>query len=235
MSKDEFGRPDDPVDATLRDAYRQLATERAPDHLDRAILEQAGRAARPAGRTGLWAWRRPIAWTTMIGLTVAVVLEFNQVEPDVAPASPANTVRPAAEPEAAEADRATLSPAATQTDADKARRDRELETMSAPAGTNLDQAAPATAPKSSSPFADEAARSSEDRIQEAAGQRESSYLSPAGSLDEAACDDATRADPERWRACIERLVLEDRGSDAALELLLYREAFPDAPVPVLVR
>ena len=235
MKSNEFGRPEDPIDGPLRDAYRQLATERVPDRLDKAILDQAERAARPAGRTGLWAWRRPIAWMTMIGLTVAVVLEFNQAGTDLVPASPTKAVQPATPAPAAEADRATLSPAATQTDADKARRDRELETMSAPAGRSLNQAEPAPASSPSSAFTEKAARSSENQLREAAGQRGASYLSPVGDPDARACDEAARSDPERWRACIERLVAEGRGGDAAAELLLYRDAFPDAPLPALVR
>ncbi|MEE4161051.1 MAG: hypothetical protein V2I25_00995 [Woeseiaceae bacterium] len=236
MSSDELGRPDDPVDAPLRDAYRQLATERAPRHLDNAVLEQAARATQTKARPRLWAWRRPLAWMTMIGLTVAVVLEFSQVPTDLAPASPKNAVSPVG----ADGD-AITTPAASKMEADKARRDRELETMSAPAGANLDQAEPrapaAVVPDAPTPETalEEPAGSSEKRLREATPQRESLYLAPAPESEAAACDDTARADPERWRACIERLVAADRAAEAVMETVLYREAFPDAPMPALVR
>jgi hypothetical protein len=172
MSSDEFGRPDDPVDAPLRDAYRQLATERAPRHLDKAVLEQAAEATKTAARPRLWAWRRPLAWMTMIGLTVAVVLEFSQVPTDLAPASPTNAVSPVG----ADGD-AIPTPAASKMEADKARRDRELETMSAPAGANLDQAEPrmpaAVVPDAPAPATplEQAAGSSEKRLREATPRR----------------------------------------------------------------
>lgn len=236
MSSDEFGRPDDPVDAPLRDAYRQLATEQAPRHLDRSVLEQAARATQTKTRPRLWAWRRPLAWMTMIGLTIAVVLEFSQVPTDLAPASPTNDVSPVG----ADGD-AIPTPAASGMEADKARRDRELETMSAPAGANLDQAEPrapaAVMPDAPTPDTalEETAGSSEKRLREATPQRESLYLAPDSESGAAACDDTARADPERWRACIERLVATDRAAEAVMETVLYREAFPDAPMPALVR
>ena len=236
MSSDEHGRPDDPVDAPLRDAYRQLATERAPQHLDSAVLEQAARATQTKDRPKLWAWRRPLAWMTMIGLTIAVVLEFSQVPTDLAPASPTDAVSPLG----ADGD-AIPTPAASKMEADKARRDRELETMSAPAGAIIDQAEPrmpaAIMPDAPTPETalEEAAGSSEKRLLEATPQRESLYLAPATESDAAACDDTARADPERWRACIEHLVATDRAAEAVMETVLYREAFPDEPAPALVR
>ena len=54
-------------------AYRELATERAPDHLDRAVLGKARAAARPR-YSRLRSWTRPLAWAaTQHGLCNALV------------------------------------------------------------------------------------------------------------------------------------------------------------------
>jgi len=65
------------VDETVRRTYREIAREQVPDHLNRAILEQAARAARPRYARSR-AWTRPLAWAATIALSVAVVLEINR-------------------------------------------------------------------------------------------------------------------------------------------------------------
>jgi len=59
-------------------AYRELATERAPDHLDRAVLGKARAAARPR-YSRLRSWTRPLAWAATVVLTVAIVLQIGEV------------------------------------------------------------------------------------------------------------------------------------------------------------
>lgn len=80
------------VDQTVSRAYREISDERAPEHLDRAILAKAARAARPRYARSR-AWTRPLAWAATIALSVAIVLELTQVPaPDDAlfePAMPA--------------------------------------------------------------------------------------------------------------------------------------------------
>ncbi len=84
MRTDDTTRHDDEVGSDLRDAYRRIATETTPPHLDEAVLAAAATAGSPA-KKGLWQWRRPLAWATMIGLSFAIVLEFNQTGVDLAP------------------------------------------------------------------------------------------------------------------------------------------------------
>jgi hypothetical protein len=263
---------DDEVDADLRNAYRRMATETAPPQLDRAVLEAAANARAPAGR-GLWQWRRPLAWVTMIGLSLAIVLEFNRTGTDLPaaleeapahtqPAAPADDVPAAiaadeepvldsasrfapgtARSESDDADRAArqaLEDAlASKTEVDKRSRDEELEGMSAPAAAELrehDQAVmesaapvPPGAPPAGAPGT--AASASAERLRDDADRQADLYIEQ-GSGDAPACDETTRADPERWRACIMDLLETERAGEALVEIGLYRRAFPDEPPPV---
>lgn len=65
------------VDESLARAYRDVADERVPEHLDRAVLDRATRAARP-GYARSRAWTRPLAWAATIALSVAIVLELTR-------------------------------------------------------------------------------------------------------------------------------------------------------------
>jgi hypothetical protein len=66
------------VDEAVSDTYREIAQERVPEYLDRAILDKAARAARPRYARSR-AWTRPLAWAATIALSVAIVLEVTQV------------------------------------------------------------------------------------------------------------------------------------------------------------
>lgn len=72
-------------DQLVRDTYKELADERAPDRLNDRVLKQAAKAGR--SRYSLTrAWTRPVAWAATIGLSLAIVLELTrlpQTEPDV--------------------------------------------------------------------------------------------------------------------------------------------------------
>lgn len=66
------------ADALLRQTYRELARERVPDHLDRAVLKTAAKAARPR-YARLRSWTRPMAWAATVMLSVALLLQMNEV------------------------------------------------------------------------------------------------------------------------------------------------------------
>jgi len=66
------------TDDRVTEAYRGLATERAPDRLDRAVLSKARAAARPQ-YSRLRAWTRPMAWAATVMLSVAIVLQIGEV------------------------------------------------------------------------------------------------------------------------------------------------------------
>lgn len=66
------------ADAFVTRTYRGTVVERTPEHLDKAVLDQAARAARPR-YAGLRAWTRPMAWAATIMLCFALVLEVGRV------------------------------------------------------------------------------------------------------------------------------------------------------------
>ena len=66
------------TDELLTQTYRELARERVPDHLDRAVLKAAAKTARPR-YSRLRSWTRPMAWAVTVMLSVALVLQINDV------------------------------------------------------------------------------------------------------------------------------------------------------------
>lgn len=77
------------------EAYRELATESAPEHLDQAVLKRAtievtrSRSYRFAG------WMKPLAWTAVIALSLAVVLQLAELQTWSIPDSATPASRPA--------------------------------------------------------------------------------------------------------------------------------------------
>lgn len=71
---------DEHGDAVVSDAYRDLAQERTPAHLDHVVLNEARKAAtnRPIRQVS---WLRPAAWVTTIGLCLAIMLEVTDLVP----------------------------------------------------------------------------------------------------------------------------------------------------------
>jgi len=77
----------------VADAYRALSTEVTPEHVDRAVLKQASVAVARSRSYPFAGWLKPVAWTAVIALSLAVVLEIAEIQtvaiPDPAtPASP---------------------------------------------------------------------------------------------------------------------------------------------------
>jgi hypothetical protein len=65
-------------DRLVSTAYRDVAGERAPEHLNHSILQQAATTAKPRYARSM-SWMRPMAWAATIGLSLAIVLEITQV------------------------------------------------------------------------------------------------------------------------------------------------------------
>jgi len=76
------------TDPLVSRIYRESASERAPDALDRAVLQQAKQnASKPYSRSIMWL--RPMAWAATIGLSLAIVIELaNLPQPDPALLAP---------------------------------------------------------------------------------------------------------------------------------------------------
>ena len=76
------------TDPLVSRTYRESASERVPDALDRAVLQQAKQnASKPYSRSIIWL--RPMAWAATIGLSLAIVIELaNLPQPDSALLAP---------------------------------------------------------------------------------------------------------------------------------------------------
>ena len=214
------------VDPRVSAAYRDMATEHSPEHLDHVILNAARAAAKPRWNRAV-AWLRPAAWVATIGVCLAIVVEISLLpEPQPADIAPASD----------------MAPAAPASDA------RRLEKI-APQAAEPARVAPVMKP-SGGVSADR-----QQRLEEASVLDRTRELEQQGELDEdpaptiflqsapAAtsaqdfaveryCDESQTADPNTWLECI--LELERRGlHDAArTERELLVETFPQ---PELVR
>ena len=73
------------ADPAVSAAYRAAATERAPEHLDRAVLKEAAMTAATGSKIRA-RWFRPLAFAATVGLSLAVVLEISQSPEFNAPA-----------------------------------------------------------------------------------------------------------------------------------------------------
>ena len=78
-------RNDSRSDPTVSDAYRELADERTPQHLNREVLRMAAREGKTR-YSAMRAWVRPAAWAATIGLSLTLVLQLSDT-PQPEPAS----------------------------------------------------------------------------------------------------------------------------------------------------
>jgi hypothetical protein len=210
------------VDPRVSAAYREMANERSPEHLDHVILNAARAAAKPRWNKAV-AWLRPAAWVASIGVCLAIVVEIALL-PEPEPAD----LAPAAEP-------APVVPAV------EARRFEKV----APQAAEPARAAPVTKP-SAGLSADRQQRPDESevrqRVRELEQQAESdediapaSFLrsAPAAAVSEElalerSCDESQTADPNTWLECILELERQGLHDAARLERDLLAEAFPPA-------
>lgn len=219
-------KPDETVDPRVSAAYRDMADERAPEHLDHVVLNAARGAAKPRWKSAV-AWLRPAAWVATIGVCLAIVIEisllqdqditdFDGLREDTEATYPAESMRlEKADPQTAEpsAARPAQKPSSRTSDdtrgrseeADVMERMQELELRGA---VLKDETAPlqlqsAPVPASADEFAEERH-----------------------------CDESQTADPNTWLACILELERQGLYDAARVERELLTEAFPP---PELVR
>lgn len=229
-------------DSGVSEAYREIATERTPEHLDRAVLAAAAREARPR-YSRLRMWTRPAAWAAVVMLSVTLILQTNQspLDYDVAPAASKPAVEADelgeqemefldADTQAAEevADRKAEAPIRkTELHANREQVSAEVQELRVTDDALLERAeemariqqGPSDQPQPASAARQRAAP------QSSADSAASFVASPAGAP--SLCDETARAEPETWLECI--LDLEAAGLDeaASQERELLAEAFPD--------
>lgn len=169
----------------------------------------------------------------------------NGVTLDAAPA-PDSNVATASDRAAIDNDEALEKLSEARAEAEKRLRDEELSTMSAPQGSNppapekvygLIPEDPSPATRSAPPEAMEAEPSgtAPGTASLAAGANGINYLArPADSVD-SGCSAQARDEPARWRDCILELEAAGREYEAEIELIIYRETYPDEPLPDLTQ
>jgi len=219
---------DEPGDPRLSAAYREMADERTPEHLDHIILNAARSAAKPRWNKAI-AWLRPAAWVATIGVCLAIVIEVSLL-PDSEPTG-FDSVPPAAVPPA------TTSPAAAT------RFEKAAPQATEPAAAQAVQKparGPSADPEGRSDDADELNRQRELQQQEAVVQDAAPAMmlrsAPATArmeeaLTERFCDETETADPNSWLECILELEREGLHEAARLERERLALAFPPPELP----
>lgn len=248
------------ADETVSRTYRETADERAPDHLDRAVLKQAARAARP-GYARSRAWTRPLAWAATIALSVAIVLELTRV-----PAPDESAFEITAPPVAVEQTGSFANQASDADDNGATATGRSADVMQdareksglmqknsvspefeSVAEETAEAAAPASPPEPAADTPDSTSLEGEiprratwaEERQDAPAQQLFRSAEPAAiALDEELADgdpgecafEATQQ-PSTWFACIEELERDGFVDEAARERQRLSEAFPGAELP----
>lgn len=218
------------VDESVSRAYRDLAGERVPEHLDRAVLGKAARAARP-GYARSRAWTRPLAWAATVALSVAIVLEVTR-EPalevparwevpasldEVQAPAPRDGTGPAARGAAAEGRSVDLIPDTREksTPVQKTSTPVVVESMAVEEKREADEEA--SAPALQRAFAPQSAAVAIDA--------ESAVSAPAE------CPPEATQQPSSWLECIERLERAGNVDEATEERRRLHDAFPGFELP----
>ncbi|HSM31510.1 MAG TPA: hypothetical protein VK854_12500 [Woeseiaceae bacterium] len=209
---DKRTKTDEPGDPRVSAAYREMADERTPEHLDHVILNAARGAAKPRWRKA-GAWLRPAAWVATIGLCVAIVVEISLL-PDPEPAE-FDSLPPA-----------SMKPPASADNVD----DRVEKTRAEPrAAQQIQKPDRGRAAEAASPLRQQA---------DSDAQAPASFLSNAPAamrfeeaITERYCDETATADPDSWLECILELERQGLHEAARLERERLALAFPPPELP----
>ena len=228
-------------DPLVTRAYRDLADERVPEHLDRAILKDAATAARPR-YSRLRTWTRPMAWAATVMLSVALVLEVTRLPaPELAPVADSAGKFEAQDFELDQPDDAPVEALG------------ESIPPAAPAGRSMNGAVVAKKLAAPAAKADEFKLKDDDMLQRAeemARRQSRDNNEPAlpsvaadpasaeapeiavqgtafSSFAMTSCDESATAKPETWLECIVELEEAGLANEARHQRELLQEAFPD--------
>lgn len=245
------------TDVLVSQAYRDIADEQAPEHLDRTILRAAAKEARPRYSRFI-AWTRPMAWAATVMLSVALVLEVTDTpSPGVASFDETTSTFDVRSSEADATDdgpvdslEESVVPASEFT---KKQSNDMRQKAAVVAEQEISPQQPAARERAEHlPDSAEFKIKNEDMLQQAEELArvqvgENKQPSPAVSADAeqefaagrslastaafsapvAECDEDAVATPQTWLECI--VALEDAGRDAAAreQRAMLAEAFPD--------
>lgn len=227
------------TDPTVAQAYRDLATERAPAALDDLVLNKARNAA-PSGYAGSVRWLRPMAWAATAVLSLAIVVQLADIPVATPPAS--KTLR--ADDARREASAATLPDAVDEQEAStgNALPPPALSGQKSSSQDRGDAAAPRQAfVVSEAPILEEAAQIA--RMQKSPNPQGDLAFAPArsapqastdglGTVSRPACEPQARRDAERWYECIIALEKDGLGDLAKHERQQFDRVFPDFAWPL---
>ncbi len=250
---------DRPQDEFVSATYRELASERAPGHLDDKVLAMAADIAERPRYSRSMRWTRPLAWAATIALTLAITLEITQVPvpesvPEVespGPALPAESQElPASQdfkelrqaksiPEAMSAEKTALGRSVAKRAADeppRANRMREAEGLIE--GDVAEEAMPSAAMKFEVKDADMLQRADDmTQLQDSSinqpDREEYAALASTAAVPVAVneCTDEARAEPDSWLECINALEESGDTDAAARQRENLKELFPDFKLP----
>ena len=248
QDNDRFTSPDG--DPELSGLYRDLATERAPEKLNRAVLKEAAvAAASRSSRTS--AWFRPLAFVATVGLSLAVVMQISQSPELIVPRSGQPEARAddakgqqKQKNDALDEEERKLAPIAGNSEL--LRQNKAQLADEAPAADAATQSVSAE-PITREDFKEEshdsvgAIEKSRSRAEvepdQAIGLLSSGRAAPSAEImsaltaevesEPAACDDDVRSQADTWWQCIEDLRADDKREIADNELEEFRTAHPD--------
>jgi type II secretory pathway component PulM len=206
-------------DDSVSTAYRDLAQERTPEHLDRKILAMAAKSAQQPSYSRWIRWARPVAWAATIVLCLAITLELAWQPAVQTPAGSPSTTLPQLQKQEASQQVHGPAPTAARPDADKA--DAELQQEVAESIANTDAAEKAGVARSASMQAVESVASDAP----AAAARSRSIA------DSPVCPENRRSSAESWFECILELREAGEHSVAEREQQLLIDTFPDFKTP----
>jgi len=212
-------------DQQVSAAYSDLASERAPKHLDDSVMRMAKAHVEHLPYSRWTAWSRPLAWAATVSLCLAITLEVTQVTSllnSATETAPAEVTTPAAE---SDMDQLLYLP-------DSMADSIDSEKIS-PARSAAKQVANEPAPAPVLEAKEDYLQKREERPA-AAAYKSAGYATSAAitaDMPDSECSATARSDPESWLECI--AALEAGGDEQAAlrqrEMLI--DTFPDFNLP----
>lgn len=218
-------------DRQVSAAYKDLASERAPEHLDSHVLRMAKSRVEHLPFSRWTSWSRPLAWAATVALCLAITLEVTQVK---SPQDKTSATAPAAP-----------AAAAPDSDADQAfdLQDSMADSIDSekisPARSAAKQVANETLPEAVAE-AESVLEARQEPVQKraersaAATYSSSGLAAPAGiaaDMRDGECSAEARAEPETWLECIAALEAGGDQQAAARQREMLIDTFPDFNLP----
>jgi len=242
MTEDRI-RPesDDEVDSLVTRTYREIANELTPEHLNKAVMQQAGDAARPRYLRSV-SWTRPMAWAATVTLCVALVLEITNAPvseiSDVvlppgrldAPAPSATDAPTLTSPEPLKAEALPEAMQEAEVPAERKRTAKMSKDFRQPVA-----AKPASAEEFSMKDDDMPGQAREIATLQTGDTNETDQELGARTISagsaEPSCSETDVTKPDSWLLCIQKLEDAGRMVEASEQRALYDAAYPaDEPL-----